>query len=90
MRGLFVQQALGQFVRHPCRGALLSLSVGEDFREACADIRQVRGDIRQLRAVVLQRDVDQAAGIDHIVGRIENAAPFQLIGNVQVGQLRAG
>lgn len=45
MGGLFVEQAFGQFVRHPCGAAFFGLGVGEDFRQARADIRQVRSDI---------------------------------------------
>lgn len=90
MCGLFVEQALSQFVRHPRRAAFFGLGVGEDFRQARADFRQVRGDIGQVCAVVLEGDVDQTAGIDHVVGGVEDAASFQLVGNVQVGQLRAG
>ncbi len=90
MRGLFVEQAFGQFVRHPRRTAFFGLGVGEDFRQARADVRQVRSDIAQFCAVVPEGDVDQAAGIDHVVRGVEDAAPFQLVGDVQVGQLRAG
>ena len=90
MRGLAVKQALGQFIGDPCRGAFFGLGVGEDFGQARADVRQVRGDGRQFGAAVLEGDVDQATGVDHIVRGVEDAAPFQLVGDLQVGQLRTG
>ena len=90
MYGLFVQQALGQFVRHPRGAAFFGLGMGEDFSEACTDVGQVRGDAGQFRAAVLEGDVDQPAGVDHVVGGVEDPAPFQLIGDLQVGQLRTG
>lgn len=95
IQGLFniwlaVQQAFGQFVRHPGGGAFFGLGVGVDFRQAGANVRQVRGDGGQFGATVLEGDVDQAAGVDHVVGGVEDAPCFQLIGVVQVGQLRAG
>ena len=71
MPGLFVEQALGQLVRHPCRGAFFGLGVGEDFGEARADVRQVCGDGGQLGAGVFEGDVDQAAGVDHVVRGVE-------------------
>jgi len=64
--------------------------MGEDFREAFADVRQVRGDGRQFRPAVFERDVNQATGVDHVIGGIEDAAAFQLVGHLQVGQLRTG
>lgn len=64
--------------------------MGENFGQARADIGQVRGNGRQLRATVLEGHVDQAPGVDHVVRCVEDAAPFQLVGDLQVGQLCAG
>jgi len=64
--------------------------VGEDFSQARADVGQVRGDGRQFGTAVLEGDVDQAAGVDHVVRGVEDAAAFELVGHLQVGQLRTG
>ena len=90
MPGLFVQQAFGQFIGHPRGGAFFGLGVGKDFGQAAADVRQVCGDARQVGAGVFEGDVDQPARVDHVVWRVEDAAAFQLVGDVQVGQLCAG
>lgn len=34
-----------------------------------------------------QGHIDQPAGIDDVIGRIQNASPLQLIGHLQIGQL---
>ncbi|MNR30684.1 hypothetical protein D3C85_1481510 [compost metagenome] len=64
--------------------------MGEYLGQAQADLRQVGGDRRQLLATVLKRHVDQAAGIDHVIRGIEDAARLHLVGDIGAGELVVG
>ena len=66
----------------------LRVRFGEELPQRVADPREVLLELRLVPALVLEADqLDDAAGIDHVVGRVEDAALPEPLGILGLGEL---
>src|SRR5262249_48446392 len=71
-------------------GAALAARALEDLREARRDALDVLDYLRLGAAVVFARDTDDAAGVDHVVRRVQDAGGAQRLAVLAERQLVVG
>src|SRR5690606_29978953 len=81
---------LGDAVRGLVGRDPLRLGQLEDLGERVVDLARLALRTIARPAVQLAVDVDQPAGVDHVVRRVEDAAPVQLVSVPRLGELVVG
>src|SRR6267143_1348968 len=82
------QQLTRHLVRHRVRRAILAPGAFEDFRQSRGNALDLGNDLLfGSAAVILARDADDAAGIDHVVRAVEDPGRLQRLNVLSLRQL---